>query len=289
MAKDKFSALWVSHSSIQDFITCPRLYYLRAIYKDPKTGHKITVMSSALALGQVVHDVVEGLPVLPTRERFDIPLIHKFEIAWKKVTGKKGGFFSENEEQIYKQRGQKMIQRVIDNPGPLKKKAVKIKQNLPYYWLNEEDNIILCGKIDWLEYLADTDSVHIIDFKTGKHEESSDSLQLPIYHLLVTNTQSRKVTKASYWYLVNDNAPREVKLPDLEEAQKRVYQVAKRIQTAKKLDHFKCQENGCRYCEPLERVIKGDGELVAESEYKQDIYVLPKLSSEELELDSEIL
>ena len=42
--KDKFKATWLSHSSIADFLKCPRLYYLRNIYKNPRAGHKITVL-----------------------------------------------------------------------------------------------------------------------------------------------------------------------------------------------------------------------------------------------------
>lgn len=290
MAKDKFSALWVSHSSMNDFLTCPRAYFLRAIYKDPSSGNKITVMSPPLALGQVVHDVIEGLSILPAEDRFSIPLMHKFEIAWKEVSGKKGGFFTDEEESVYKQRGKKMIERVTNNPGPLKKKAVKIRQELPYYWLSEEDNIILCGKIDWLEYLEPTDSVHIIDFKTGKKEESKDSLQLPIYHLLVKNTQKREVSKASYWYLMSDNAPREVELPELEDAHKRVYALAKKIQTARKLDHFKCPREGCMACTPLEKVLRGEAEKVAVSQYRQDIYVIKSGKKKDEEMpDSDIL
>ncbi|QQS44706.1 PD-(D/E)XK nuclease family protein [Candidatus Roizmanbacteria bacterium] len=94
------------------------------------------------------------------------------------------------------------------------RKAVKIKEDLPHYWLSEEDNIILCGKIDWLEYLPETDSVHIIDFKTSKYDEDGDSLQLPIYYLLVTNTQKREVSKASYWYLERNDDLTEKELPD---------------------------------------------------------------------------
>ena len=57
---------------------------------------------------------------------------------------------------------------IEENPGPLRNLAVKIKSDLPSYWLSEEDNIMLCGKIDWLEYLKEEDAIHIIDFKTGK-------------------------------------------------------------------------------------------------------------------------
>ena len=87
----------------------------------------------------------------------------------------------------------------------------------------EKDDIILCGKIDWLEYMPETDSVHIIDFKTGRGTENSSSLQLPIYHLLVHNCQQRKVVKASYWYLDREDKPSVQKLPDLEKAHDKVF------------------------------------------------------------------
>ena len=276
MPKDKYSAVWVSHSSIRDFLTCPRAYYLNNIYKDPVTGHKIQLISPPLSLGQAVHQVLESLSVLPVEKRFSVSLVERFEKAWKQVSGKKGGFFDQETENKYKTRGSKMMQRVMNNPGPIEKLAVKIKQELPYYWLSQEENIILCGKIDWLEYLPDDDAVHIIDFKTGKKKEEDDSLQLPIYLLLVHNVQKRAVSQASYWYLETDNNLIKQPLPDLKKAQEQVLQVAKKIKLARQLEHFKCPqgEKGCFACKPLEKIIKGEAIKVGESEYNQDLYVI---------------
>lgn len=275
MTKDKFSAVWISHSSMSDFLRCPRSYYLRNIYRDPKTHHKVTVMSPPLALGQAVHEVIESLSTIPVDDRFKIPLMEKFEKSWLKVTGKKGGFKTKEDEEKAKERGKDMIRRVIDSPGPLTKKAVKIRQDLPYYWFSEEDNIILCGKIDWLEYLEETESVKIIDFKTGKHDEDPDSLQLPIYHLLAKNCQNRKIGGAAYWYIDRDANPIDVVLPELKEANERVMEIAKKIVLARKLDHFVCKnKDGCMACRPLETVVGGGGEFIGESEYHQDLYIL---------------
>ena len=85
----------------------------------------------------------------------------------------------------------------------------------PNFVLNEEDNIILCGLIDWLEYVEADDSVRVIDFKTGKNKEDEDSLQLPIYLLLLDALQKRRVSGAAYWYLEKNDAPTEMKLPDV--------------------------------------------------------------------------
>jgi ATP-dependent helicase/DNAse subunit B len=275
MVKDKFSAVWVSHSSIGDYLKCPRAYYLKNMYRDPKTNHKVMLMQPPLALGQAVHEVVESLSQLPTESRFSESLLTKYDRAWQKISGKFGGFASQSEEDTFKTRGAAMIERIMKNPGPLQNRAIKIRQDLPYFWLSEEDNIILCGKIDWLEYLESSDSVHILDFKTGKFDEDPDSLQLPIYVLLATKCQTRAVTRASYWYLDRDDAPVEVALPDLELAYKRVLDIAKKIQLARKLEHFKCPQNdGCRVCRPYEAIISGTATFVGVGGYSQDIYTV---------------
>lgn len=275
MVKDKFSAVWVSHSSMSDYLKCPRAYYLKNIYRDPKTNHKIMLMQPPLALGQVVHEVIEALSQLPAENRFSESLLTKYDRAWKKISGKMGGFANDAEEATFKQRGAGMIKRIMEHPGPLTNPAIKIRQDLPYYWLSEEDNIILCGKIDWLEYLKDEGAVHIIDFKTGKFDEDPDSLQLPIYVLLVKNCQSHPVTKASYWYLDRDAAPIVVTLPDPDEANKKILTIAQKIQLARKLEHFKCsQSDGCRVCRPYEAIVKGTATFVGVGGYSQDMYIL---------------
>jgi len=248
------------------------------VYRDPRTNHKIKLMSPALALGQAVHEVLESLSVLPHAERFREPLPVLFDRAWEKVKGRRGGFVNDELENQFKARGKEMLFRASEHPGPLAAPAVKIQQDLPYFWLSEEQNIILCGKIDWLEYLPETDSVHIIDFKTGRHEEDEDSLQLPIYRLLVSHCQGRPVTRASYWYLLRDDAPVQQVLPELEESRARVLEVAVRIKLARQLERFSCEkgENGCFACQPFEAIVRSDAELVGVDDYNSDVYIIER-------------
>lgn len=273
---DKFAATWVSHSSIGDFTNCPRSYFLKNMYRSPQSGHKIQIMTPSLALGQIVHQVLEGLSVLPVSERFTSTLLEQYEDAWKSISGEKGGFRSDQDEERYKERGRKMLQRVQQHPGPLKEKAVKLQADLPYYWLSEEDEIILCGKIDWLQYLPEQDAVSILDFKTGKHKEKAGSLQLPIYLLLTTYTQKRVVAGASYWYLDSEDEPEAQALPDLDEAHERVIAIAKKIKVARKLERFVCPQGkqGCRSCQPFEQILLGKAHFVGVGGYKQDIFTL---------------
>lgn len=277
MSNDRY-ALWISHSSINDFLKCPKSYYFKHIYRNPKTNNKITIISPSLALGQTVHEVIENLASKKKEERFSEPLLDTFEVVWQKITGEKGGFRSIEEEEEFKTRGKAMLKRVIDNPGPLLNLALKLHSpdpnfSLPRYYFSTEKQIILCGKIDWMEYVPDSDSVHIIDFKTGKHDEDPSSLQLAIYCLLVQNCQKRKIHKVSYWYLDRDTSPKEVEIPDYKKAANKLMEIALKMKAARNSHNFECLRNGCFACKPLIDIVNGKARYVGANEY-QDIYVV---------------
>jgi hypothetical protein len=238
----------------------------------------MNIVSPALSLGGAVHEVVEGLLNYPAAERGQQPLFSQFDEVWKKVSGRRGGFSDQEEEAEYKQRGRKMIERVMAHPGPLLNKAVRLPAHQnempPNFFLSPEEGIILCGKIDWLEYLPESDSLHIIDFKTGQNEEKGDSLQLPIYLLLLQNLQKRKVARASYWYLETDNKPKPVFLPTSDEAYERVFEVAVKVKNARKKGEFKCPRSGCFACRPFEKILAGEAEYIGVGGYGQDMYFI---------------
>jgi hypothetical protein len=73
------------------------------------------------------------------------------------------------------------------------------------------------------------------------------------------------------------NEPVEQKLPDLAKAEAEILTIAKKIKTVRKLEHFKCPhgEGGCWACRPMEKILKGEAQLVGENDYHQDVYVLP--------------
>jgi ATP-dependent helicase/DNAse subunit B len=279
MAQDKFSAVWVSHSSIADFLKCPRAYYLKNIYKTAE-GKKINITAPALSLGIAVHETLEGLSKYKAEERFLKPLEESFEENWGKVAGKLGGFKSVEEENQAKARGLNMILNVEKNPGPLAKKTVKLPpthNNMPpNFFLSEEENIILNGKIDWLEYIEENDSIRVIDFKTGKNMEKDDSLQLPIYMLLLNNLQKRKVSGAAYWYLDLENGFVEKTLPDPEKSRATVLEIARKIKFARENNEFACHSGakGCFACRPFEKILKGEAEFIGLGNYGQEMYIV---------------
>ncbi len=276
---DKYTAIWVSHSSMGDFIKCPRLYYLKNVYKDPKTKRKMNIVTPALSLGVSVHEVLEGLGDFSSESRMKRDLVSWFEEVWKKVSGIQGGFMSVEQENEYKARGIAMLENVQRDPKFLVQKRIKLPKGEmnPNFYLSEDDNIILNGLIDWIEYLPETDSLHIIDFKTGKYEEGEGSLQLPIYLLLCHALQKRKVTKASYWYLETDKIV-EKDLPDLDTARKDVLEVACKVKEARVDNEFRCPkgDSGCVHCKPFEKVLQKDPSVmhVGIGGFNQDLYVI---------------
>ena len=275
----KYNSIWVSHSSIGDFLKCPRLYFLRNVYKN-ENGRKINITTPALSLGQVVHETLEGLLKYKAEERFKKPLEESFEEEWKKVFGKQGGFRNEQEEKEIKERGRSMILRVAKNPGLLARKTVKLppvnNDMPPNFFLSETENIILNGKIDWLEYIEENDSIRVIDFKTGRNEEKENSLQLPIYLLLLNNLQKRKVSGAAYWYLERDDEPVSVNLPDAKKAFENVLEIAIKVKIAREKKEFNCPrgEGGCFACRPFEKILKGEAEFVGVRGYGQEMYIV---------------
>ncbi len=278
----KYDAVWVSHSSMGDFLKCPRAYYLHNVYKNPDTGRKITTVNPALSLGSAVHNTLEALKELPVDERLSRDLLADFDKDWEKLaSGKKGGFTSAEEESIAKARGRAMVERVIKHPGPIAKKTVRLKEaknNMPpNFVLDEKENIILCGLVDWLEYIEADDSVRIIDFKTGKNEEGEDSLQLPIYLLLLNELQKRRVSGAAYWYLDKSDEPVEVSLPDAVGAREKVLAVAHKVKEARVAKKFECPRGlaGCFACKPFETILRGEAEYIGIAGYGQDAYLIP--------------
>jgi RecB family exonuclease len=274
MFKYPFGSVWLSHSSISDFEKCPRLYFLRNIYKKPPENKKIQVVNPYLTLGITVHDTLESIRYLPKNLRFEKPLTDIYEELWTSMceqnglpAGKRGGFDSAAREKEFKDRGMAMVKMVQDHPGPVANLSTIIKSKgemVASMWLSEIDGLVLCGNVDWVEVLPDG-TLHIIDFKTGKNEEDSGSLQLQIYLLLAAAGNRRPVTKTSYWYLEKESSPREVPIPDLSGVMDVLIAKGRKIKQARLNQNnggLACPEGGCRYCRDYEKVFRGEAENV---------------------------
>jgi hypothetical protein len=237
------------------------------MYKEPASGKKIQVVSPYLTLGIAVHDTLEAIRYLPVKQRFDKPLTEIFEELWVNCEGEKGGFTTNAQEAEFKQRGFEMVKRVQEHPGPIAELSTIIKEKgemVASMMLSSEDNLVLCGNVDWVEVLPGG-SLHIIDFKTGKKEESEGSLQLQIYLLLAQNGNKRPLTKTSYWYLDKDDKPKEVPIPEMAGVTETLIEKGKKIKEArlsKDMEKLVCKTGGCRNCLEYEKVVRGEAKAV---------------------------
>ena len=271
---DKYKAVWISHSSLGDYLKCPRLYYLHNVYKDPKTRRKMSIVTPYMSLGIAVHNVLEGLVAFKSEERMKQDLHQRFEEEWAKISGEKGGFTDSTQEGDFKERGSMMIQRAIDNPSLFEDKTIRMQEDLPHFVLSEEEGIILCGKIDWIRYKEETDTVELYDFKTGLHKEEDASLQLPIYTLIMKHCQKRKVSGAYYWYLQTDDECIKKELPDIEESYVKILELGKKVKETRENKDYDCPSGGCRECEQYEKILIGEAKYVGVGGYNQDLYIL---------------
>jgi len=271
---DKYKAVWISHSSLGDYLKCPKLYYLHNVYKNPKTRRKMSIVTPYMSLGIAVHNVLEGLVAYKADERMSLDLHQEYEKEWEKVSGKKGGFSDEEQEKEFKARGTMMIQRAIDNPSLFLDKTIRMKEELPHFFLSEEEGIILCGKIDWIRYVKDSDTVELYDFKTGMNKEDSSSLQLPIYTLIMKYCQKRKVSGAFYWYLQSDDSFVSKELPDLDDSYAKILELGKKVKKTREDKAYDCPKGGCRECEQYEKILRGEAEYVGVGGYNQDLYIV---------------
>jgi ATP-dependent helicase/DNAse subunit B len=301
--QDKYNAVWLSHSSVSDFIKCPRLYFLRNVWKN-SNGRKVNTVSPQLALGSAVHACIEPLAKLKTEERVEKIKIENFQNeydkVWSKFHGPMGGFENIEDEKNYKDRGLEMLKIITENPGPILNKTIKYYDGdfIPNIYLSEEENIILCGFVDWIEYIEKTNTLRVIDFKTGKNDEKEDSFQLPVYKILVESLQKRKVSSGAYWYLDRDKFPKDVELidEDMQDIKSKILKVGLEIKEKKQgkniEENFKCKYENCKYCKEVELIYKYDKEsqldvfnnknkisnveYLGVGEFKQDLYWVKK-------------
>lgn len=261
----------ISHSAITDFNNCPRLYYFRNIYRNPKTGNRVQIVNPYLSLGLAVHETIDELIDVAPSKRSNKRLDKRFEQIWQNYSDKIGGFTSKKQEDIFKKRGQIMIKKV-EGSAILSKKSLKKDKDLPKMELSPSMDLI--GNFDWVELMKDG-SLHIIDFKTGKNKENGNSLQLPIYQVLAEKNYNRRVKKLSYWYLEKDDKPTTKKMVSTSKCLDTINKKANEIKQSVESQSFNCNSKykRCFYCRSYESILSGKAEYLGTKD-DRDLYYL---------------
>lgn len=270
---DKYKAVWVSYSSISDYLKCPRAYYLKNIYKNPESGKKIEIVNPALALGSSIHAVIEPLSSIEPLTRFSGDLIKTFDSELSKYKGEKGGFHDDEEYELLKQKGHKMLNNLVKNKHILEKPTYLQNDELLHEWLSKENEIIICGKIDWVNIDPVTNELSVIDFKTSKKEEQNE-LQLQIYAVLLYILKKETKNNFNYWYLDLFEELTPANLPDLKDSIKNILNIALTIKDARKHNSFTCHRNGCFSCADYEEVVNGNAKMIGLGNYNREVYIV---------------
>ncbi|MBI2196176.1 PD-(D/E)XK nuclease family protein [Candidatus Daviesbacteria bacterium] len=270
-------ALWISYTALKDFTRCPRSYYLKNRYRDPKTGNRLQVASAPMTLGSLVHDAIKWY-LLTGRVAGKDAVVAQYKNHWLKYRGKRGGFTSTKEEAEFGKRGLAMLDNFMKNVGSL-------EPHVPLFDFLKfrlDEKIILNGRVDFVGQLPDG-SLHILDFKTGSKEEE-DSTQLHTYAILAESHLQKPVSRISYWYLDRESVPKEAVLDSLEEKLTWLRDKALQIKRAIDENNWVCIEGGppagglCNDCRSYQAIIDGKGEFQFSDEaFKKDVYFLDKL------------
>ena len=263
------NTIWISYSSLSDFEKCPRLYYLRSIYRDKEFGNnfRIQVANPYLSLGEIVHDAIDNYvnKFSPAERNKDV-MIQELSKGWNLKHGKIGGFKNDTQEKEFKTRSVTMVNKFLSNKSFSKADAYKLP-DFPKKKLFPDKDLVLVGNFDWVETYKN--GLHIVDFKTGKQEESEDSLQLPIYAILANENLEKPVLKTSYWYLDKSVEPKEVPMKNLDESLEIIQKKSLEVEEAiKKNDFSKHSSKNCIYCKEYEAVINGKAKHVG-THYKR--------------------
>ncbi len=270
--EDKYipGALFISYTGLKDFLNCPRSFYLKNIYRNPKTGYKMQMASGPMTLGSLVHDAIKWyLQTGKVAKKEDV--VKKFRNHWLKYRGKRGGFSSKEEEADFGKKGLKMLDNFFENLGV-------VDNNLPaydFFKFRIDGSIVLNGRLDFLGLLPDG-GLHVLDFKTGSKDEE-DPTQLYVYAIMAESYFQKPVEKISYWYLERDSNPKEAVLDSLEEKLTWLTEKCREVKEAVDEGNWVCIGEKCRDCKKYEAIIDGKGEFqFSDNDFKKDIYYLDR-------------
>jgi putative RecB family exonuclease len=145
-------------------------------------------------MGDHVHAALKDFfSVTPTDERNITKLENLLREKWQR---NRKGFKDREDEKRWGQKAIKQLQWFVQNQD-LSITPFKVED---YHKVALTENITLIGRIDRIDQEAD-DSLHIIDYKTGKLPAEIDQIQLHIYALILSKELLLPVSKASYLYL----------------------------------------------------------------------------------------
>ena len=257
-----FSKIY-SSTKLSMFTECPKSYhfsYLDPVYSKMKSDLKKRPENiwNFQTLGKAVHNAITLFYHLDLAQRtkdqlkFGLKDVWQSEVMWnqKPPLGKWGGFQTiEEEREVYTQALQ-----MLDNFFNIANKNPDITY-LPTsdfkHSIDDYKNLItpiskevdISGKFDLV--VNNGDSLEVVDFKTGKKEESKD-FQLRFYKALAEEKFQKPVSKASFYFLRNGKIQ---DFPLEEDTQNIKEEILDMVKTIKSTEVFEARPGKlCKFC-----------------------------------------
>jgi len=254
-----------SPSKLNSFEKCPKSYqfnYLDPIYSKMKgeLNKMPENIFSFFTLGHAVHNAITLFFHAQEDERTWENLKNTLKGTWtseaqrnkKMPLGKWGGFKSIEEEREAYNQALLMLKnffsmqikdsKIVYLPTSDIRNSIQDYQNL-ITPINE--NFDISGKFDLITENEDG-ILHIIDFKTGKNEDS-DSFQLKFYKVLAEEKFGKPANKASFFFL-RSGSQKEFELDD-QDTEDLKSEIIKKIDLINQTEEFKPKpSNFCKFC-----------------------------------------
>lgn len=254
-----------SPSKISCFYKCPKQYHFS--YVDPvysKMKNQLNKYPENIwpfnTIGRAIHNAITLFYHLPKDQRTEENLKEQLKMTWtseamwnkKPPLEKWGGFESLQEEREYYKESVLMLKNFLKIaevspdfkylPTDNFKKSIDDYINLITPISKDYD---ISGKFDLI--VNEGNSLHIIDFKTGKNEEGADDFQLRFYKLLAEEKFSKPVGKTSFYFLRSGSIKESrSKKEDSEKIKKEILEKINEIKSTK--DFVPLPSGLCKFC-----------------------------------------
>ena len=206
--------------SLNMFQLCPQQY---KFYYDPEIRKAYRKPRPYFTMGDHVHATLKDfLSVIPVSERNLTKLENLLREKWRR---NRKGFNDREDEKRWGEKALNQLRWFAQNQD-ISGTPFMVED---YHSVELTSNIILKGKIDRVDKEAD-DSLHIIDYKTGKIPAEINQIQLHVYALILSKKQDLPLRKASYLYLeAGEFRTIELATADLAQATSYVIELVDRI------------------------------------------------------------
>jgi DNA helicase-2/ATP-dependent DNA helicase PcrA len=188
--------LTLSYFQVEDYLTCPLKYKFRHLLRVPVLPHH------SLVFGRVMHNTIHSFLMkrMAGEKAGEKEILEEYESLWVNE-----GFLSREHEELRKKAGREALRRFSRHEQ--ESGACPAFLEKPFKW--QQEKIKFIGRWDRID-IREKEAV-IIDFKAAEvksqkeaDKRAADSLQMDLYALSFSKTQSIPLRETQLYFLESD-------------------------------------------------------------------------------------